>query len=91
MRLAAGSAPGGPPGRRLSAMPDSQVQPKHKLRVPRAQRGPFRILLGTRKGAFVMDGDGTGRDFEAPRPAMQPKNPPASGALQCSGDHWYWL
>lgn len=51
-------------------MPDSQVQPKHKLRVPRARRGPFRILLGTRKGAFVMEGDGTRRDFEAPRPAM---------------------
>ena len=51
-------------------MPDPQAQPKHKLRVPRARRGPFRILLGTRKGAFVMDGEGAGRDFEAPRPVI---------------------
>jgi len=51
-------------------MPDPQAQPKHKLRVPRARRGPFRILLGTRKGAFVMDGEGVERDFEAPRPVI---------------------
>ena len=51
-------------------MPDPEAQPKHKLRVPRARRGPFRILLGTRKGAFVVETDRARSDFGPPRPAL---------------------
>ena len=36
-------------------MPDAS--PKHKLRVPRPRKGAVRLLIGTRKGAFVLRGD----------------------------------
>ncbi|MGD2016837.1 MAG: glycosyl hydrolase [Planctomycetota bacterium] len=51
-------------------MSDPTAQPKHKLRVPRARRGPLRLLVGTRKGAFVIEVDAARREAEPPRPAL---------------------
>lgn len=45
--------------------PDTTPErPRHKLRVPRPRRGKLRILVGTRKGAFAIEGDAERRSFE---------------------------
>ncbi|MEM9803543.1 MAG: glycosyl hydrolase, partial [Planctomycetota bacterium] len=49
-------------------MPEPALRPKHKLRVPRPRRGPLRVLVGTRKGAFAIDGDEARGRFEVHRP-----------------------
>ncbi|MDP6386269.1 MAG: glycosyl hydrolase [Planctomycetota bacterium] len=45
-------------------MTPSLSQPKHKLRVPRAKKGRVRLLVGTRKGAFVVGSDAERKEFE---------------------------
>lgn len=47
---------------------DAPPLPKHKLRVPRARRGPFRVFVGTRKGAFTIQVDARRRSFEPEEP-----------------------
>lgn len=46
----------------------TEPRPKHKLRVPRARRGPLRILVGTRKGAFCVEGDAARQTWEVREP-----------------------
>lgn len=45
-----------------------ESRPKHKLRVPRARRGTLRILIGTRKGAFAIEGDATRTTWDVTEP-----------------------
>lgn len=49
-------------------MAEPPSRPKHKLRVPRAQRGPVRVLVGTRKGAFAIEGDAERSSWEVRPP-----------------------
>jgi photosystem II stability/assembly factor-like uncharacterized protein len=45
-------------------MSPSLSQPKHKLRVPRPKKGRVRLLVGTRKGAFVVGSDAAREEFD---------------------------
>lgn len=47
----------------------SQTAFKHKLRVPKARRGPSRVLVGTRKGVFVVDVDERREEFAIRTPS----------------------
>lgn len=49
-------------------MPDLAPRPKHKLRVPRPRRGALRVLVGTRKGAFAIEGDPQRSQWEVRAP-----------------------
>ncbi|MEM1453005.1 MAG: glycosyl hydrolase [Planctomycetota bacterium] len=49
-------------------MSDAAPIPKHKLRVPRPRRGAVRVLVGTRKGAFAIDGDASRSTWEVAAP-----------------------
>ena len=46
------------------SMTPSLSQPKHKLRVPRPKKGRVRLLVGTRKGAFVVGSDAERKEFD---------------------------
>ena len=45
-------------------MSPSLSQPKHKLQVPRPKKGRVRLLVGTRKGAFVVGSDAAREEFD---------------------------
>ncbi|MCP3916230.1 MAG: glycosyl hydrolase [bacterium] len=42
--------------------------PKHKLRVPRAKRGTVKVLIGTRKGAFLLKSDSERKEWKLSDP-----------------------
>ncbi|MEC7232181.1 MAG: glycosyl hydrolase, partial [Planctomycetota bacterium] len=49
--------------------PTSAPAFKHKLQVPKARRGPSRVLVGTRKGIFLIDVDDRREEFTLRAPS----------------------